>query len=277
MQNKDKLKGKFKLIFQPSEEGGGGAMGIVDKGHLDDVDYFFAVHLCLYHNSKILKSGEIGTGCKDFLDNRRFNITYKGKAAHPSGDPHNGSNAILGASVACLGIHTIAPHGEGMFRTNVGIIKGGVSRNTIAPNAYFELEVRGENQKIADYGEKRVSEIIKGAATLYNLEYKIESAGGTPSGESNPDAMSLIKEAAKTIPWFENIYDYAEVGGSDDATEMLNRVHSKSGKGTYIGIGANMSGGVHRANFDFDEEVMLHTVELLITTVNNILKENYNG
>jgi aminobenzoyl-glutamate utilization protein A len=156
MSIKDTLTGKIKLIFQPAEEGGGGARGIVEKGLLDDVDYFFAGHVGLTKLDGLpLKSKGIICGVKDFLDIRRYNITYIGKAAHPCGDPHVGKNALLAASAASLNIHAIAPHSQGMMRVNVGVLKAGVSRNTIAPNAYLEVEVRGENDTVADYGEDK--------------------------------------------------------------------------------------------------------------------------
>ena len=44
-KNKDKLTGKVKLVFQPAEEGGGGAKRIVDEGHIDDVDQIFGIHV----------------------------------------------------------------------------------------------------------------------------------------------------------------------------------------------------------------------------------------
>lgn len=271
MSMKDKINGKVKLIFQPSEEGGGGARGIVEKAILDDVDYFFAGHVGLTKLDGLpLKSGGIICGVKDFLDNRRYNITYTGKAAHPCGDPHVGKNALLAASTAALNIHAIAPHSEGMLRVNVGVLKAGVSRNTIAPNAYLEVEIRGENDTVAEYGEDKMLSIIKGVASVYQLECDVEHVGSTPSAESDDAAIDLVEKCAKEIPWFKEFEKVGSVGGTDDASDMIRRVQKNGGVGTYIGLGADFAASFHHSSFDFDESVMLPSVQLFVRLVQQL-------
>ena len=270
---KNELSGKIKLIFQPSEEGGGGARGIVNKGVLDDVDYFFAAHIGLTKlNGLPLKSRGIICGVKDFLDNRRYNVNFKGKPAHPCGDPHIGKNALLAASTAALNIHAIAPHSEGKLRVNVGMLKAGVSRNTIAPNAYMELEIRGENEIVASYGEDKMLSIIKGTALTYQLDYSIEHIGSTHSAESNDKAINLVLNCAKEIPWFNEFELIGSVGGTDDASEMLRKVQENGGFGSYIGLGSDFAAGFHHNSFDFDEAVMLPSVQLFVKIAQNLQK-----
>jgi aminobenzoyl-glutamate utilization protein A len=264
VENRAGLSGRIRLIFQPSEEGGGGARGIVDRGWLDEVDRFFAIHLALAHEGRPMGSGDLGAGSVDFLDSRRFDVCYTGRAAHPCGDPHNGRNALVAACGACINVHAIPPHGEGLLRVNVGRLSAGVSRNTIAPDARFELEVRGESARIADYGQRRVLRIVEGVAAAHEVECEITSAGNTPSGRSDGAGIAIVKEAARQVAWFRTVHDHAQVGGSDDATEMMNRVQSRGGKAAYIGVGADLAGGLHAADFDFDERAMAATVELLL-------------
>jgi aminobenzoyl-glutamate utilization protein A len=270
VENRAELVGRVRLIFQPSEEGGGGARGIVDRGWLDDVDSFFAIHLALAHEGRPMRSGELGAGSVDFLDSRRFDVRYTGRAAHPCGDPHNGRNALVAACGACLGIHAIPPHGEGLLRVNVGRLSAGVSRNTIAPNARFELEVRGESARIADHAQRRVMRIVEGAAAAHGVECEITPAGNTPAGRSDGASIAVVKQAAGQVAWFETVHDHGQVGGSDDATEMMNRVQSRGGKAAYIGVGADLAGGLHAADFDFDERAMAATVELLLGVTERI-------
>lgn len=271
MKIKDSLRGKIKLIFQPAEEGGGGAIGIVKKGILDDVDYFFAGHIGLTKlNGQPLKSHAIIGGTKDFLDSRRYNIRYIGKAAHPCGDPHVGKNALLAACTAALNIHTIAPHSEGMLRVNVGILKAGVSRNTIAANAYLEIEIRGENDIVANYGEDKMLSIVKGVANVYQLECEIEHIGSTTSAKSDDEAIDIVMNCAKEIPWFREYERIGSVGGTDDASDMLRRVQKNGGIGTYIGLGADFVESFHHSAFDFDESVMLPSVELFVKLVKQL-------
>lgn len=271
MEIKDSLSGKIKLIFQPAEEVGSGARGIVKKGILDDVDYFFAGHVGLTKlNGQPLKSHGIIGGTKDFLDSRRYNVRYIGKAAHSCGDPHVGKNALLAASTAALNIHAIAPHSEGMLRVNVGVLRAGVSRNIIAENAYLEIEIRGENDIVADYGKDKMLSIVKGVANVYQLECEIELVGNTPSAKSDDEAINMVMNCAKEIPWFKEYESIGSVGGSDDASVMIRKVQKNGGIGTYIGLGADFSASFHHSAFDFDEAVMLPSVELFVKLVKQL-------
>ena len=261
----DTLCGKIKLIFQPAEEGGGGARGIVARGWLDDVNYFFAGHVGLtkLDGLPLGSHGLIG-GTKDFLDNRRYNIIYKGVAAHPCGNPNDGKNALLAACMAALGVHTIPPHSQGEFHQNVGILRAGSSRNTIASDAYMEIEIRGENDIVAEYGEQRMLSVVEGAAKVYDVKCETILIGKTAAGASDDKAIDIVIKCAKTIPWFTELHSIGSVGGSDDASEMLRRVQEHGGIGTYIGLGADFKSSFHDKAFDFDENILAPAVELFI-------------
>ena len=82
MKRKGELKGKIKLFFQPAEETFYGAQSIVDKGHLDDVMNFIAVHIALSAENKPLPSHTVACGCRDFLSDRQLDVYLEGKAAH---------------------------------------------------------------------------------------------------------------------------------------------------------------------------------------------------
>ena len=75
MDHKEELCGTIKLIFQPAEEGGGGARGIVARGLLDDVEYFFAGHVGLTRPDGLpVESHQLVGGVRDFLDSRSYNV-----------------------------------------------------------------------------------------------------------------------------------------------------------------------------------------------------------
>lgn len=264
------LCGKIRLIFQPAEETFSGALSIVDKGHLDDIDNFIAYHVALSAENRPLPSNTICCGCKDFLSDRQFDVTFTGKAAHPCGASQEGKNALLAACSAALNIHSIAPHEEGLMRVNVGELTAGIAPNTIAPNALMKVEFRGETPAISEYVTRRVTDIIEGAARTYDIDYSIDDYGEVPSGKSDDAMMEIVRKAAETVPWFEKIYFEGNVGGTDDAAAMMTRVQKNGGIGTYIGLGCDTTMPVHNAEFDFDEGCIDAAIELGIKILKDI-------
>ena len=264
MKRKGELKGKIKLFFQPAEETFYGAQSIVDKGHLDDVMNFIAVHIALSAENKPLPSHTVACGCRDFLSDRQLDVYLEGKAAHPCGASQEGKNALLAACSAALNIHSIAPHEEGLCRVNVGEIHAGVCANTIAPDAMMRIEYRGQKPAISEYAGQRIFDILEGTAKAYDLKYHYVDYGEVPAGASDDAMMEVVQRAAKKVPWFQTVYFEGNVGGTDDAAVMLTKVQQNGGIGSYVGIGADTTGPVHNPEFDFDEDCLQAAMELCV-------------
>lgn len=264
MKRKGELKGKIKLFFQPAEETFYGAQSIVDKGHLDDVMNFIAVHIALSAENKPLPSHTVACGCRDFLSDRQLDVYLEGKAAHPCGASQEGKNALLAACSATLNIHSIAPHEEGLCRVNVGEIHAGVCANTIAPDAMMRIEYRGQKPAISEYAGQRIFDILEGTAKAYDLKYHYVDYGEVPAGASDYAMMEVVQRAAKKVPWFQTVYFEGNVGGTDDAAVMLTKVQQNGGIGSYVGIGADTTGPVHNPEFDFDEDCLQAAVDVCV-------------
>ena len=270
LKKKEEYRGKIRLIFQPAEETFCGAISIVDKGHLDDVDNFLAMHVALSAENKPLPSHTVACGCKDFLSDRQLDITFHGRAAHPCGASQEGKNALLAACSAALNLHAIAPHEQGLTRVNVGELRAGIAPNTIAPNAFMVVEYRGETPDICAYLEERVFDILDGSAKAYGMEYTYDDYGEVPAGKSDDAMMDVVRRAAVKVPWFEKIYFEGNVGGTDDAAVMMTRVQKNGGKGAYIGIGTNTTQPVHNAEFDMDEDCIDAAIDLCLNALDEL-------
>jgi len=263
IKHTDDYRGVIKLLFQPAEETFFGAASIVDKGFLDDVDHFIAVHLALSAQNEPLPSGSIACGINDFLSVRQLDVTFHGRAAHPCGAAQEGRNALLAACSAALSLHAIAPHEKGLTRVNVGMINGGLCANTIPPECSLRLEYRGQFPEISQYLKERVFDILGGTAKTYGLTYTFEDYGEVPAARSDSCLVEAVRQAASRIPWFNKIYAEGNLGGSDDASVMMNHVQQHGGKAVYIGIGTDISQPVHNPGFDFDEDCLEPSVSLL--------------
>ena len=260
----DRFYGSVKLFFQPAEETFYGAQSIVDKGHLDDVMNFIAVHIALSAENKPLPSHTVACGGRDFLSDRQLDVYLEGKAAHPCGASQEGKNALLAACSAALNIHSIAPHEEGLCRVNVGEIHAGVCANTIAPDAMMRIEYRGQKPAISEYAGQRIFDILEGTAKAYDLKYHYVDYGEVPAGASDYAMMEVVQRAAQKVPWFQTVYFEGNVGGTDDAAVMLTKVQQNGGIGSYVGIGADTTGPVHNPEFDFDEDCLQAAMELCV-------------
>ena len=270
MEQKDTLNGKVRLIFQPAEEKFYGAQSIVDKGHLDEVTNFISIHMALSADGRPLPSNTICCGCKDFLSDCQLDVTFIGRAAHPCGASQEGKNALLAACTAALNIHSIAPHEAGLCRFNVGVLNAGVVANTIAPNAFMSIEYRGQNQEISKYARKRVFDILDGAARAYDLGYSVKDFGEIPAAQSDDAMMEIIRRAASKVPWFEKIYFEGNLGGTDDAAIMMNKVQDNGGIATYAGIGTDTTQPLHNPEFDIDEESIPAAIQMLTYAIEEL-------
>lgn len=263
LSRREDFRGRIKLIFQPAEETFFGAASIVNRGHLDDADLFAAVHLALSAENEPLPSHSLACAVNDFLSVRQLDITFHGKAAHPCGAAQEGRNALLAACAASLALHCIPPHEKGLTRVNVGRINGGLCSNTIADECSISLEYRGQFPEISDYLQKRVFEILDGTSAAYGVKYTYTDYGQLPAARSSAEAGAAVREASRSVPWFETVWTEGNLGGSDDASVMMNHVQKHGGKAVYMGIGCDTSAPLHNASFDFDEDCLKASVLLL--------------
>lgn len=249
-KNKDKLKGKYIIIFQPAEEGVRGAKSMTEGGIVDDVDYFFAGHLGMG-----VEDGKINVGTTGFLATTKFDVFFKGVASHAGGAPERGKNANLGAASAVLNLQTLPQFSEGMARINVGIMKGGTVRNAISDNAMLLLETRGETENINQALSKRTRQVVEGSALQYDLEYEIKEVGSAPAIK-NPDTK-FYEEINELLS--EKGFDTfmgKSLNGSEDVAYFMNRVQDKGGKAIHFIFGAKLAAGHHNNRFDFNESCL---------------------
>lgn len=267
VQMKDQLKGTIRLIFEPGEEGSRGARAMVAAGAVDGVDYILGAHI----GFQAKKTGQLICSTGKFLATTKLDVTYTGKPAHSGAAPEEGNNALLAAATCALNLHAIARHGQGATRITVGTLTAGQGRNVIPPNAVFKMETRGETSGLDEYMDQQARRIIAAAADMYSCQYSIKQVGGTKSGESSQAMMQKVKGVAQTIPAFTDIVDYSSFGATEDFSHFMTVVQQDGGSGTYVMIGSDLTAGHHNNYFDFDENILVPGVELLVRTVTDLI------
>ncbi len=268
-KNKDQLSGKYTILFQPAEEGGRGAKAIVDKGWLDDADYFLSGHVGLHD----LPAGTVAAATSRFLASSKINVKFIGKSAHSGLEPNEGRNALLAAASATLHLHSISRHKDGATRINVGTLHAGSGRNIIAEKALMEIETRGETNQLDAYMQENAERILQASASLYDVELELEHMGKAISTSADLEFAEIVERACASSQNLKIVPNLA-IGASEDVTYMIERVRERGGKATFMIFASPLPAGHHHPRFDYDEQALMAGLETLIRTTDYLLKED---
>lgn len=265
---KDSLHGTVKLIFQPAEEGVRGAKPIVDKGHLDDVQFLLGSHIDSFSDGSDLIAASYGA-----LATCKYDVFYHGKAAHAGALPHLGNNALLAAAAATLNLHAISRHGEGASRVNVGKLHAGSGLNVIAEEAYLGLEVRGDTTKINEYMIEQAEKILDSCAQMYGCTCEKVVVGMAEGLDSDLDFAEDIRNICREKMGMQ-VSDTLTVKsfGSEDFSFMMNRVQKNGGKATFMRVLAPIQGVAHNDHFDFGEGCLVNGVKGFCAVAAELMK-----
>lgn len=255
----NELRGRVRLVFQPAEEEGEGAPGMVAAGAMRHVDALFALHIGMQAGD----SGRLICGTRGFLATTNFRIDFDGKSAHAGTAPQEGCNALLAACTAVCQMMAIPRHGEGASRINVGELHARETPNIIPAHAWLRGETRGATSAIDDYMMDAVRRVAEGAALMHRCAAKLSVQSHCPGATSSPELAALVEEAARSMNAFDDIVPEADFGASEDCSWFMNHVQEQGGEAVYMQLGADRPSGHHTATFTFDESVLPRGTNLL--------------
>ncbi|ADD06320.1 M20 family amidohydrolase (homolog to indole-3-acetyl-aspartate hydrolase) [Natrialba magadii ATCC 43099] len=262
------FSGTFKVFFQPAEEVIGGGKSMATSEHIQDVDALLAAHIGLDH-----PTGEIVAGIDGFLAVSHLDATFTGAPSHAGGHPEEGRNAVQAMATAVQNLYSIPRHSDGPTRINAGVVEGGTAANVIPEEAHIEAEVRGKTTELMEYMRSNARRVIRNAAEMHDCEVEIELGSEAPSATSDQDLVSIVSEVAGETAGVENVMERDELGGSEDATFLMQTVQDNGGSACYIGVGTDHPGGHHTATFDVDEASLQHGVDVLTGAVEQISRD----
>lgn len=263
------FSGTLKVLFQPAEETIAGAEPLAAGGHLDDVDHLLAAHVGLDH-----PTGEVVAGIDGFLAVRQFTARFAGESAHAGARPEDGRNAVQAMSVAVTNLYAIPRNSAGATRVNAGRVGGGTASNIVPEEAFIEGELRGETTELLEYVDDRAEQVLRGAATMHGCSVTIEPEGWAPSARSNDDLRAVVAEAASEVAGVNSILDRDDLGGSEDATFLMQHVQDSGGTAAYVGIGTDHPDGHHTPRFDVDERSIRIGVDVLAGAIERLSRSS---
>ncbi|GAB6138788.1 M20 metallopeptidase family protein [Halanaerobaculum tunisiense] len=265
------LTGKIKFIFQPAEEGPGGASPLVEAGVLANpaVDNIFGLHI-----TNQLPTGTIGihpeiaSAAADELD-----ITITGHSGHAS-EPHQAVDAIVVASQVVTALQNISsrqinPHQPAVI--NLGTIKGGYRRNVIADQVDLTGTVRTTDSDLREVMPDKIEQIIKGITASQGANYQLDYKFGYPVLVNSPSLVEDVVATIETNPYVDRLeYLLTPSLGSEDFAYYLQEV-----PGVFFRLGASQADteyySAHHPQFNFAEEALKIGVALFVQLVVNKL------
>lgn len=248
------LTGQVKLVFQPAEEGGGGARTMIKDGALEGVDIIFGGHIDRHFNVGEIAVQE-GVICA-YTD--EFHIEIRGRGGHAA-KPHETVDSIVVASLLVMSIQTLVSREINPSYPSVitvGQINGGSAPNVIADLAVLEGTIRTTHQGVRDDMFKGLKRMVKAVGELHKAKTKIIFTQGYKPIVNDPYATSIAVKAAEMAIGEDMIraLPHPSMGG-EDFSYYLDQV-----PGCFVRFGAKKAGlsdaPAHSPRFDFDESVL---------------------
>ncbi len=249
-----KLPGRVVFLFQPAEEGEGGAKEMITAGALEGVDAIFAGHIDRHY-----QVGEIGVEAGlicAYTDT--FRITIRGKGGHAA-KPHETVDCLVTASLLVMSIQTLVSREiNPAYPTvvTVGRLQGGRAANVIADTALLEGTIRSTHPEIRKKVIKGLTRMVGAMEELYNAKTTIELTEGYPPVINDPTATAIAKAAATMVVGNKGVASLPHPSlGGEDFSFYLNKI-----PGCLVRFGGkrmDMQGEpAHSPRFDFDEGVL---------------------
>lgn len=264
-------RGRLKVIFQPAEEKGTGALSFVEKGIVDDVDYLYGVHL------RPIQEIGMGYAAPAILHGSAKMIRGKinGTDAHGA-RPHQGQNAIevmaqLVQAIRSIHLDPMVPHSAKMTMFQAG----GESANIIPGTATFSLDLRAQTNGAMEELFSSVKHAVESVAALAGVEIAIETAAEIAAAEVDETAVELMARAiADTLGEESLVPPIVTPGGEDFHFYTLKRPTVKA---TMLGLGCDLAPGLHHPKMTFDRDSLMTGIEILARTVQGTFERLAQG
>ncbi len=270
------LCGTVVLIFQPAEEGPGGAQPMIEQGVLDEPK---VEAIAMLHVDVRLDAGSVGiTPGPVNASADEFYLTVRGKGGHGA-YPHTAVDAVPAAAAMVLALQNIAARETDPLASivvTIGTIAGGYRNNVIADVVEMSGTLRAFDPVLRDGLEKRVGRIVDGVAEAYGVRAELRVLRGYPP-VVNDDALAenfarFLRE--RTTVHVERMMPTM---GGEDFAYFAQRV---PGLQIRLGIRNEREGAVHSGHspaFRIDENALPIGIETLVAFASGFGSGGFGG
>lgn len=271
-ERRAQFAGTVKLVFQPAEEGDGGAERMVAEGVLENPrpDVALALH---FWNERPL--GWIGVSNGPTMAAAEiFKVTIRGRGGHGA-VPHLAVDPVLAAAQVITALQSIVSRNVAPLQTavvTVAMIHGGEAFNVIPPQVELQGTIRTFEKEVRLKVLERFEQIVTGVTAALGCQAEIALRSITPAVINDlPTARRVQAVARQLFPESTLETDFATMG-SEDMAFMMQEV-----PGCYFFIGSsNAERGLdfphHHPRFDFDEAALPRAVAMMTAAALEFLR-----
>ena len=263
------LTGTIRFIFQPAEEGEGGARYMIEDGCLEGVDEIYGIHVWNYQ-----PVGEVGTKEGPILAAADlFDIIIKGVGGHGA-TPQGTVDAVIVAAHLIQALQTIVSRNTNPLESTVitiGEINGGHNFNIIADKVRLAGTTRAYTKENRSMIQRRMQEIIDGIAKSFGAEITFNYTDGYPPTINHAGPVKKVLQAAGKVVGPGAGEPYLSMGG-EDFSYYLQKV-----PGCFFFVGSAPDGQRqfttphHCSHFNMDESALSVGTSVYLHLVEDIL------
>jgi amidohydrolase len=255
---KDRLCGNIKFVFQPAEEGPGGAKPMIEAGVMEQpkVDYALGCHL--WPGSP---EGTIGVKAGPIMAAmNRFDIRIFGSGGHGA-MPHLCVDALeVGSQVVNALQRIVSRHMDPLKPcvVTLGAFHAGKAFNIIPGEAELCGTTRTFDLEVWNSWEERIRKIVQGVCDSMGARFELKFEFGYPPTINDPLVADLVRRCAEKVVGKSNVLEPEPTMGGEDMSYYLQKA---KGCFFFLGVGRPGCAPLHNARFDFNEELLLPGVE----------------
>ena len=267
VQHRDQFSGDVKVLFQPAEEGGGGALAMINDGVLENpnVEATFGIHIWQHADLGIVEVRDnIAMVGAD-----GFTITIQGQGGHGA-KPQRCVDPIVMAAAVINALQTLVSRENDPTMPEVvtiGSFRAGNAANVIPDVAVLKGTTRTVSAEQHAQLKTRVHTLVTGIVEGMGGTVTIEFGQGAPPTVNDPAMAEVVRRAARQVVGPDHVIEGPLKVVSEDYSEFLARV-----PGCYYFVGSRNTDrglvwGHHHPRFDIDEEAMAIGIETMTRTV----------
>lgn len=268
---RETLPGTAVFVFQPAEEGPGGAKPMIEAGVLDDPKVDRALGFHIWNNLPVGTIGVTDGACMANTDT--FEIHIQGRGGHGA-MPHLSVDSVVVAAHLITALQSIVSRNVDPQRAavvTVGKVEAGDRHNIIAHTATLRGTARSFAPEIATLLPERVQAVAEHTAKAFGAECCVRYDTVYPATVNDAAMSELVRRAARRVVGPEKVVHAEPSLGGEDMSFFLQAV-----PGCYFFIGsANPAAGKaaphHHPGFDIDEDALPIGVAVIVEATRDAL------